>query len=732
MALDVPPAAREWLGDPKRPLFVTEGVRKADAAVSCGLCCIDILGVWNFRGTNEHGGKVVLGDWEYVAFNDRATYLTFDSDVMTKPEVHAALVRLKAFLETRGARVQLIYLPPGPQGGKVGLDDYLAAGHSVDDLLALASPTVRQTQATPGSEGSQSPFRIEGGRICHVKDTQNGTFLVPLCNFVARVIEEVEFDDGQETRRAFTIEGSLESGQVLPPVRVPVDRFGGMNWVTSSWGLPAVVRAGLPTKDLLREAIQRLSTEAKRRRIFTHTGWLQIEGRWYYLTASGAVGADEFEVDLGPDLARYRLPRMIEDPVGAMQCSLRLLKMAKPTITAPLWASIFRAPLAAAYPLDLSLWMEGPTGTLKSSQCSIALSHWGPFDRTVLPGAWSSTANSLEKRAFSLKDALFVVDDYAPTGLDRKEFELKASRLLRAQGNLAGRGRLKSDLTERPGFPPRGLILGTGEQRPPGRSILARTFLIDVAHGDVHLDVLSAAQKDSHRLPHAMAGYISWLAPQMDTLISTLGDVFRSTRARAEKSGAHLRIPETLAHLWIGIDVGLHYAEEIKACDPVEAADIRDESWEALVERARIQSQLVDEEKPTRTFLGTLGTLLVQKRVVLLPKEDSGEGFHGDAALIGWQDDEYLYLLPDAAFQAVARFTRDAGDQFPIRENRLRQDLVQEGFTKHDPGHTTCTVRVGGAVRRAICLRRAAISEFLGVESPALPPAVTAVTGFTE
>ena len=39
MALDVPPAARKHLGNPDRPLFITEGIRKADSAVSHGICC---------------------------------------------------------------------------------------------------------------------------------------------------------------------------------------------------------------------------------------------------------------------------------------------------------------------------------------------------------------------------------------------------------------------------------------------------------------------------------------------------------------------------------------------------------------------------------------------------------------------------------------------------------------------------------------------------------------------
>lgn len=103
LVLDVPPMARPQLSDPSIPLLVTEGSRKADAAVSRGLCCVALLGVWGFRGRNEHGGKAALPDWEHVALNNRQVYVVFDSDVMTKPGVYAALVRLKAFLESRHA-----------------------------------------------------------------------------------------------------------------------------------------------------------------------------------------------------------------------------------------------------------------------------------------------------------------------------------------------------------------------------------------------------------------------------------------------------------------------------------------------------------------------------------------------------------------------------------------------------------------------------------------------------
>jgi AAA domain/Domain of unknown function (DUF3854)/Bacterial regulatory protein, arsR family len=144
MVLDVPPSVRSKLRDPKVPLWITEGARKADSAVSAGLCCIAISGVFGWRGRGEDGGKTALADWESVALNDRSVLLTFDSDVTTKREVRLALGRLSGFLKSRGARVQYVVLPQGEDGAKVGLDDYFASGGTVGNLDALTTDTLPQ------------------------------------------------------------------------------------------------------------------------------------------------------------------------------------------------------------------------------------------------------------------------------------------------------------------------------------------------------------------------------------------------------------------------------------------------------------------------------------------------------------------------------------------------------------------------------------------------------------
>lgn len=133
--IDVPRSVYKHLGNPKKPLVITEGAKKVDSALSNGFdCVVGLQGVYGWRGTNKDGGKTALSDWEHIALNGRPVLLAFDSDVMSKPEVRDALERLTAFLRGKGADVGFIAMPDLPDGSKCGLDDWFAAGHTRQEL----------------------------------------------------------------------------------------------------------------------------------------------------------------------------------------------------------------------------------------------------------------------------------------------------------------------------------------------------------------------------------------------------------------------------------------------------------------------------------------------------------------------------------------------------------------------------------------------------------------------
>ncbi len=165
MRVDCPPFCRPLLANPKLRIWITEGQKKADALASVGECAIALLGVWNFKGRNAEGGTTILADFDYIAWQEREVRIVFDSDVAEKPEVHQAMDRLRYHLRNKHARVAVVYLPAAPGGAKQGVDDFLGAGHSLEDLLALAeAPRIESDAPTTGrQQPSQTLLLVKFG-----------------------------------------------------------------------------------------------------------------------------------------------------------------------------------------------------------------------------------------------------------------------------------------------------------------------------------------------------------------------------------------------------------------------------------------------------------------------------------------------------------------------------------------------------------------------------------------
>jgi putative DNA primase/helicase len=141
LTLDVHPRVQPQLQDPRVPLWITEGIKKGDALVSRGAVAIALMGgVWGFKGTNKHGGKVLLPEWQDVPLNGRLVYVVFDSDIYVKPDVDAALRALYRMLRGRDALPGLVRWPEEYRHAKTGIDDFLVQGHTLDDVLAMVPP----------------------------------------------------------------------------------------------------------------------------------------------------------------------------------------------------------------------------------------------------------------------------------------------------------------------------------------------------------------------------------------------------------------------------------------------------------------------------------------------------------------------------------------------------------------------------------------------------------------
>lgn len=121
-----PPIGNKWVKlalSAKTPIYITEGEKKAYAAMKRGLLCIGLGGVWSWQSKKK--GVPLIPDFSLLQWQGRTVYIVFDSDIATNEDVRKAADRLSDMLKGLGAVPSILQLPVGPNDSKVGLDDWL-------------------------------------------------------------------------------------------------------------------------------------------------------------------------------------------------------------------------------------------------------------------------------------------------------------------------------------------------------------------------------------------------------------------------------------------------------------------------------------------------------------------------------------------------------------------------------------------------------------------------------
>jgi hypothetical protein len=270
------------------------------------------------------------------------------------------------------------------------------------------------------------------------------------------------------------------------------------------------------------------------------------------------------------------------------------------------------------------------------------------MNRLHLPGAWSSTGNALEVLAFLGKDALVVIDDFAPQGnsTDVARYHASADRVFRAAGNNAGRSRLGSTAKLREPKPPRALILSTGEDIPRGQSIRARLLILELSKNSIDSGALTKCQNDAHlgRFAEAMGAYVRWLAIHYDELRDRFEKLTADYRSRALRDSTHARMPDIVANLQAGFELFLEFCVDSDVIDNAKRDSLKNRCWSAISKAAETQSKHQMETEPAIRFVESVRSLLSSGRCHLEAR-GSGEPSNSPGSC-GWRRDGSGALEP--------------------------------------------------------------------------------------
>jgi len=552
----------------------------------------------------------------------------------------------------------------------------------------------------PDAPVFKNPYFIKDGCTCYNKMVNDDPVTEVVSRFSAEITHELTLDNGLETQKAFRISGKSNTGKLFKEITIPANQFNGMNWVME-WGAGAVISSGQGKKDRLREAIQLLSENISEHTIYKHFGWRKIEDEWFYLTNSGAIGSDGLHNDVevqsdNKSFERFTLPDPDGDLKAAVKASLRILDISDTGISVPALACIYRAPLNEFAEIDYSLFIQGQSGAQKTELSALIQAHFGKFSSRNLPEGWNSTVNALEKAAFTAKDSVMVIDDFAPNGMQTEVAKLhaKAETLFRNAANRNGRGRMNADGSMRNAYTPRCLIVSTGEDTPGGQSLKARLLIIELERGSIRLDVLTDCQKAAENglFALSMSGYVRWLSSQdLDNMGKKLSARKTELRNKALVSvhNSHARTPDNIASVFIGFEIFLDYALSVSAISRKDAEKMKESGWEALLKTGNKQADLNREDDPVNRFFEILNSAISGGQAHIA-RTDNGKpdnadamGWRGDVpqgVRVGWADEDGIYLDRGTAFTAVQQIAKAQNSNIAVGQKTLWKMMKSNGF----------------------------------------------------
>ena len=536
------------------------------------------------------------------------------------------------------------------------------------------------------------------------------TTFIPISNFLAVVDEQINYNNGRDISTVYQVHGIIISNhKILAPIKVTKQELENFSFTLNRvWKLDAIICAKQGNKDIMREVTQVISKDdIITRDVYAHTGFKRIKGKLTYLYHNGYVGDlgdTNIEVDLSDDkLEQYQFTDKADiDMKEALATSFSILELADYKISIPLLATTYLAPLTTIFQeeginADYILWIQGKSGTRKSSLTAVLLSHYGNFSRNNFPCSFRDTLNSIEKKAFILKDSLNVIDDFNPETNGNRKSDI-AEKLFGMYGDRAGRDRMSQDgRTLKSPYIARGLCIVTGESFPNvAQSRLARAILVDVKKNSINLPILTNLQENKEKLSLCMKKYIEWIIANEVKIREYAKSYMKELQESERNNGIHGRTNEAVNVMTVGFNLFLAFLKENNLINEEEEKELSQVAYTTLVETAEEQGEEINENNPVKMFTNAIEQLYLSGKIYCKDYNEYDKTEYSNSIFVGMVDNKtdegVYYFFPDIIYKEIVKFYKEQDIKFPISKSALWKYLDLEGYLYRTPKSQRRTV----------------------------------------
>ena len=549
-------------------------------------------------------------------------------------------------------------------------------------------------------------YLISENHLCYMsKDNP-----VEISNFLPIIDEQIIYDNGKEVTIEYLIHAYLlDQKRELEQIRITKKELESFNFVlNSSWKLDAIISAG-GHREKIREIAQIINRNTiKITKVYSNTGFVKDNaGKLNYLYHGGVIGdSKNVKVDLSKDkLQQYHFTEKEFDLKESLKLSFSIMNLASEKITIPLLAITYLAPLTTilnenGIPSDFILWLEGKTGSRKSSVTALMLSHFGNFTRNTFVASFRDTINALERKAYLVKDSLFVVDDYVQESISNRNQDI-AEKLFALYGDRTARDRMSQNgQFLRGSFVARGQCIVTAESFPSvSESRLARCLIVDINQNSIDLKKLTELQNNKEMLAFCMKRYIGWIIENAENIQKHAKEIMEKLQRENQDNQVHGRMNESVNVLYIGFYMFLEFLLSNQIVNQTKKEKLLAMALQTLNEVAKEQMKDVENTDPVKMTLTAIEELYVTQRIHVRDYSISHSRYYGTH--IGYVHrtskapivNVYYYFFPDVLYTEIVKFYNSQNIKFPVSKASLWKYLDVAGLLYKTEGNDRRTIR---------------------------------------
>jgi len=474
------PATVEHIGAVDRPLYWTEGEKKALLLAQLGLCVVGLTGVdnWGDAEARARGEGRRLHPFisEHYRIAGRQHVIVFDADARSKQQVMHAMQRLAGLLTHLGAASVHTCLPPDAGSAK-GIDDY-AHAHGVDaaaNLLATVRDPVEEiapdlgcvplshfgaTFVGSGAERLRMPrgYDVERDGSLWVTDeldpdAKKLALDAPLV--VVRHLTDVYTATLRTDVRFRDMRGAWRT------VIVPRERLGDSRALVAAlrpYGCLVTTQNAAAAMRYLDAFERDNGALIEQARCAASTGW--HEGQFVLPATVAREGAERIQLDGSPEQLRMfsALTPAYGADVTRHADALRVPMDAAPECALAVYAALAAPLLHVLRQGNFAVHLCGDSSRGKTSMLRVAASVFGDPRSTGWVASWNTTLSGLEHRASLLNDLPQIYDEVGVVGIEAAE------SFVYTLCNGEGRQRSTKELSLRETLRWRTVVLSTGER----------------------------------------------------------------------------------------------------------------------------------------------------------------------------------------------------------------------------------------------------------------------------